>query len=291
MMMAGATGTDKNGSFTLTNVAPGDYLLQTRAMQIMTSGAGDTMAFSMRVGGLEGGDAETGSFPISIGGEDLSNVVILTSKGATASGRLTFEGGAGPADLSGLRVSSLAADGGAPAGILGMASGAGVKADGTFNLRGLTGTRLIRVMPVPAGWMLKSVAVNGADVTDTGIEFKGGEALAGVEVVLTSKVTEVSGTVKGSSGQPVKDYTVVVFSDDPERWVVPVSRHVASARPNQAGRFELKGLPPGGYYAIANEYIAQGEWGDPEVLERLKAKATKFKLDEGESRTLDLTLR
>jgi Carboxypeptidase regulatory-like domain len=139
--------------------------------------------------------------------------------------------------------------------------------------------------------MLKSVAVNGADVTDTGIEFKGGEALAGVEVVLTSKVTEVSGTVKGSSGQPVKDYTVVVFSDDPERWVVPASRHVASARPNQAGRFELKSLPPGGYYAIANEYIAQGEWGDPEVLERLKAKATKFKLDEGESRTLDLTLR
>jgi protocatechuate 3,4-dioxygenase beta subunit len=291
MMMAGATGTDKNGSFTLTNVAPGDYLLQTRAMQIMTSGAGDTMAFSMRVGGLEGGDAETGSVPISIGGEDLSNVVILTSRGATASGRLTFEGGAGPADLSGLRVSSLAADGGVPAGILGMASGAGVKADGTFNLRGLTGTRLIRVMPVPAGWMLKSVAVNGADVTDTGIEFKGGEALAGVEVVLTSKVTEVSGTVKGSSGQPVKDYTVVVFSDDPERWVVPASRHVASARPNQAGRFELKSLPPGGYYAIANEYIAQGEWGDPEVLERLKAKATKFKLDEGESRTLDLTLR
>jgi hypothetical protein len=291
MTMAGATGTDKNGSFTLTNVAPGDYLLQTRAMQIMTSDAGDTMAFSMRVGGLEGGDGETGSVPISIGGEDLSNVVILTSRGATASGRLTFEGGAGPADLSGLRVSSLAADGGVPAGILGMASGAGVKADGTFNLRGLTGTRLIRVMPVPAGWMLKSVAVNGADVTDTGIEFKGGEALAGVEVVLTSKVTEVSGTVKGSSGQPVKDYTVVVFSDDPERWVVPASRHVASARPNQAGRFELKSLPPGGYYAVANEYIAQGEWGDPEVLERLKAKATKFKLDEGESRTLDLTLR
>ena len=176
--------------------------------------------------------------------------------------------------------------------MLGMGGGAGtVKGDGTFELRGLTGTRLIRAVGLPPGWMLKSVLVNGADVTDSGVEFKPGETVAGLEVVLTSKVTDVSGTVKGSNGQPVTDYTLVVFSDQPERWAVPFSRHVASARPNLEGRFELKSLPAGGYYAIAADYIAQGEWGDPEVLERLKAKATKFSLDEGESKTLELTLR
>jgi hypothetical protein len=101
----------------------------------------------------------------------------------------------------------------------------------------------------------------------------------------------VSGTVKGSNGQSVKDYTLVVFSDEPQRWTVPLSRYVAGARPNLEGRFEFKNLPAGGYYAIATEYIAQGEWGDPDVLEGLKAKATRFSLDEGESKTLELPLR
>jgi protocatechuate 3,4-dioxygenase beta subunit len=292
MMMGGAGRTDRNGQFTLSNIAPGDYTLQTRQVQIMTTDGGDAMTVNMRVGGPDGADAETGSLPISVSGEDVSNVVITTSRGATANGRLAFEGGAKPADLSGIRISSLPAEGGDLPGMpfMGGASGT-VKGDGAFELRGLTGARLIRVSPLPPGWMLKAVTVHGADVTDTGIEFKAGEAVTGLDVLLTSKVTDVSGTVKGGNGQPVKDYTIVVFSDEPERWAVPFSRHVASVRPNQEGRFQLKSLPPGGYYAIATEYIAQGEWGDPEVLARLTARATKFRLGEGESRTLDLTLR
>ncbi len=213
-------------------------------MQIMTTGAGDRMTFSMRVGGPEGGDAEVGSLPVSVSGEDLAGVVILTSKGATVSGRLSFEGGTKPADLAGFRITSSGIDSDST-GMLGMGGGAGtVKGDGTFELRGLTGTRLIRAVGLPPGWMLKSVLVNGADVTDSGVEFKPGEAVAGLEVVLTSKVTDVSGTVKGSNGQPVRDYTLVVFSDQPERWAVPFSRHVASA-PSESGR-ALRAQEPAG---------------------------------------------
>ncbi len=291
MMLAGAARSDKNGSFTLSNVAPGDYTLQTRNVQVMTTGAGDNMTVNMRFGGPDGGDAEVGSLPITVGGEDLAGVVILTSKGATVSGRLSFDGGTKPTNLAAIRITSSPADGDFP-GPFSMGGGSGsVKADGTFELKGLTGPRVIRAVALPSGWMLKSVNVNGADVTDTGVELKPGEAVNGVEVVLTSKVTDVSGTVKGTNGQPVRDYTVVVFSDEPQRWAMPLSRHVAGARPNLEGRFQFKSLPAGSYYAIAIEYIAQGEWGDPEVLERLKARATKFSLDEGESKTLDLTLR
>ena len=67
--------------------------------------------------------------------------------------------------------------------------------------------------------MLKEVRVNGADVTDTGLEFKAGEAVTGIEIVLTSKADRGQRQVSRRRGtQPVKDYTLVVFSDDPQHW-------------------------------------------------------------------------
>jgi hypothetical protein len=139
--------------------------------------------------------------------------------------------------------------------------------------------------------MLKEVRVNGADVTDAGVELKAGEAVSGAEIVLTSKVTEVKGMVTTAGSQLVKDYTLAVFSDDPQRWTLPGSRYVTGTRPDQEGRFQVKGLPAGGYYAIAVEYLAQGEWNDPEVLERLKVNATRFSIAEGETKVLELRLK
>lgn len=289
MMMAGSARTDKNGNFTIPNVSPGEYTLQSRALQIMTSGSGDNMMFTARVGGDSGAEAEMGSLPVTVNGEDLSNVVIVTTKGASATGRLTFEDGSKPSSLTNIRVSASPADSDGPVMSLGGGPGS-VKADGTFELRGLMGTRIVRIGNLPPGWMLKSVRVNGQDITDIGMDFKSGEAVSGVEVTLTSKLTEVDGTVKDGS-QPLKDYTLVVFSDDTQKWSLPNSRYVTSTRPDQEGRFQVKNLPAGSYYIIAVDYLAQGEWNDPDVLERLKPKATSFSLDEGETKTLNLTLK
>ena len=114
--------------------------------------------------------------------------------------------------------------------------------------------------------------------------------MTGVDVVLTSKLTEVNGTVKAGSTQ-AKDYTLVVFSDESQKWTLPSTRWVTGTRPDQEGRFQIKNLPAGGYLAIAVDYLAQGEWNDPDVLERLKPKATSFSIDEGETKTLSLSLR
>ena len=96
--------------------------------------------------------------------------------------------------------------------------------------------------------------------------------------------------MRDSSGNTVKDYTVVVFSDDPQKWTAPQGRYISGVRPDTEGRFQIKNLPAGGYYAIAVEYIAQGEWGDPELLDKLKAKATRISLDEGEKKTIELKI-
>jgi hypothetical protein len=176
----------------------------------------------------------------------------------------------------------------------GLAAGGGgavpLKEDGLFELKGLAGTRLIRVNGAPPGWVLKSVSLNGADITDKGTEFKPGEAVSGLEVVLSARTTSVSGAVTAGDGSAVKDYTVVIFSDSAEHWRLPMTRWVQGARPNQDGRFQVQNLPPGGYYAIAVDYVPQGEWGDPELLDRLRAKARRFNVDEGQTQTLDLRL-
>ena len=102
-------------------------------------------------------------------------------------------------------------------------------------------------------------------------------------------MTEVNGAVTASNGAPVKDYTVVVFSDDPEHWALPMSRWVSGARPDQDGRFKIRNMPPGSYYAVAVDYVEPGAWGDPELLERLKTRAKRFTLAEAVE-TLDLKL-
>lgn len=289
MPAAGMSRTDQSGNFTLNSVAPGEYTLTAQGAQTITStgDGGNTMVFTMRrtLGGGDG-ESEFGSIPLSVAGDDLGNVVIATTKGTSASGRVIYEGGA-PPSRGALRISAASADAEGPMMMLGSSSS--VTPEGTFEIRGLAGPRIFRVTNVPAGWVLKAIRHNGTDITDEEVEINPAQPIGGLEVVLTNRTTELSGTVKAGN-DPVTDYTVVIFSDDASKWAAPMSRHVASARPSQTGRFEIKNLPAGGYYAVALEYIPQGDWNDPEVLERLKAKAERFSLDEGEVKTLDLRL-
>jgi hypothetical protein len=127
-------------------------------------------------------------------------------------------------------------------------------------------------------------------VTDTGIDFKPGDPVSGLEIVMTSRLTEVTGSVKASDGSLLTDYTVVIFADDPPKWTMAATRYVTGARPDQAGRYRARNLPPGNYYAIALDYVEQGAWGDPELLERIKTRAKRFTLGDGETETLDLKI-
>jgi protocatechuate 3,4-dioxygenase beta subunit len=285
--------TNSDGAFTISNVAPGDYQLQTNEIQVMTSTeGGNQMVFSVRtsIGGGGGGDTEFGSIPLVVAGEDVANLVVTTTKGATVTGKVAFEGGAKPPALNAIRISATPPDGGSPVPFGGGGGAGSVKADGTFELKGVAGSRLIRVAGLPPGWTLKSVRLNGTDITDTGGDFKAGDSVTGLEVTLTSQTTSITGSVTGPDGTPLKDYTLVVFADDPELWKMPMSRWVTGVRPDQDGRFKVQNMPPGSYHAVAVDYIPSGEWGDPELLEKLKGKGKRFTLEEGSTETLELKL-
>lgn len=293
-MPGGNSRTSKDGQFTISNVVPGEYSMQVRSTgAMMMEMGGGAMVFAMGPDGPAGpppprAEPEFANVPVSVNGEDVAGLVVVTTHGAKASGRLVFDGGAKPEGIDAIRIMAPAAD--PDAGPMPGAGAMQVKPNGTFEMTGLIGARMFRPINLPRGWTLKSIRLNGADVTDTGVEFKAGEEVSGIEIDLTQRSTSVSGMVNDGRDTPVKDYTVVVFSDDQQKWALPMNRWTSSARPDQDGRFKVNNLPPGGYYAAAVEYVANGEWNDPDWLERARTSATHFTLDDGASTTLTLKL-
>ncbi len=292
----GTSRTNKDGQFTLSSVTPGDYTLQVRSIgTMMTEVAGATaMMFAVNAAGpgapppAAQGEPEFASVPISVSGEDVSNLVVITTHGAKATGRVTFEGGVKPEGANAIRISAPPGD--QEGGPVMSVGGAGVKENGSFEVTGLTGVRLFRPTMLPKGWVLKSVQFDGRDVTDSGVEFKPGEDVNGLDIELTNKTTTITGSVTDDHGQAAKDYTVVVFTDDQQKWTLPMNRWMSSVRPDQDGKFKVTNLPAGSYYAIAIEYVPAGEWTDPDWLERARTKAKRLTLDEGATQTLELKL-
>lgn len=273
----GATRVRGDGSFTLTNVTPGLYTLTAVTGAGRRGGAGDAAGL------------EFASIPLAVGGEDITGVTLVTTRGASLTGRVVAdERASSPLRMAGLQVVSESARPGlqTPAGAN---RGARVSDDATFTMNGLIGSRLLRLTGLPRGWMLKAVMLGASDVTDTPLEFRGSEQVTGVTLVVTDRLTEVTGTVT-TRGQATSQYTVVVFPEDQEKWAFP-TRHVQAARPDQQGTFRLAGLPGGErYLAAAVDYVETGEAFDPQLLASLRGQATPFVLAEGESKTLALTL-
>ena len=173
----------------------------------------------------------------SIDGQDVSGLVIATAPGANASGRVTFEGTAEPAGR--LFVRTLPMTPGAPGYLM---ASAGVNPDSTFEARALAGRQAFDIGTLPPGWFLKSVMHQGRDITESGYDFKPGQSVSGIQIIVSQTATTLSGTGQDDAARPVSEYTVVAFSADSSKWGYR-TRFVRSVRPDQHGRFTLRGLP------------------------------------------------
>lgn len=118
---------------------------------------------------------------------------------------------------------------------------------------------------------------------------RGGESLTDVVVTFTDKVTEINGTITDSHNAPVTDFTVLAFSQDSDLWR-PQARQIMTTRPDQNGKYYLRGLPPGRYYLVTIDPATPGEWFDPDYLNARKDSAARFTLGEGEIKTQDFRL-
>jgi protocatechuate 3,4-dioxygenase beta subunit len=255
-----------DSTFNLNGVAPGDYVLRAQQM-------GNPQ------------ESEVAIARITVGTEDVTDLRLVAAKPTIVRGRVIVD----PAAMSSLPPRlTLSATPVQPMPMMGMAP-APVQEDMTFELKSAPGVYRLNLATAGMGWTIRSVRLNATDVTDAGFEIKGSQEIGGLEVELTNKLTTISGLVTNARGDALKDYSTIVFAQDSARWTGN-TRYMSVGRPDQDGRFKISGLPPGDYYIIALDRLDTGEAGDPEFLERIRTKASRLSLDEGETKTLDLKI-
>jgi hypothetical protein len=261
-----------DGSFLIKNVSPGEYRLSVR-------GPGDKEH-----------PPEGATVTVSITGEDLTGVMLVAGSGGTMTGRIVSDTGASIPfpEQSRMRVFARPVDPTTTYSSFDNDNGR-VKDDWTFELTNAYGLNKISVNPLPTGWALRTIDYGGKDYADVPIDFRGGQRLDNVTVVVSKTLPRLQGTVLDERGNPVEG-SVLIFPDDESKWTED-SRLVRSARPDESGTFEFRNVIPGAYLAAALEYVRDGDWTDPDFLLKLRDQARPVRVDEGGVASVTLRLK
>jgi hypothetical protein len=225
--------------------------------------------------------------PVTVDG-DVAGLTLSTAAGGTVAVNIVADQGV-TAPLPAARISVRSADRGMSESMTMMHNGPAVSAKMAM---ALTGPTYVSVEGLPDNWAIKAIMLDNTDVTDRAIDLAKDQGTT-IRVVLTDRVTELAGSVTSGSFAPTDaetDATVVIFPDDESKWSYP-SRFVRSVRADADGTFQVTGLPPSlDYRAVAVDYLEDGEETDPEFLKRMRDRAARFSLREGERRAIDLRL-
>ena len=199
---------------------------------------------------------ELASIPITVDGQDITGVAIATAPGATASGRVLFEGAHGVGRAACQLLDHHCPDGGRIR--VGRFSRA---AHRTHPRPGdIRAARVVGAPRVPDCLSASRLAVE--------VRHAGRHGHHRLRHRFQARTKRHRGSrscsrrarrrsparVQDDRGRPLTDYAVVAFSPDSSKWGYQ-TRFVRSARPNQDGRFDLEGLPPGDYLVAALEYL------------------------------------
>lgn len=263
----------ERNEFQFPRVPPGDYWL----MGVTRSGTAPLEFAAMR---------------LAVVGQDLTDLVITTTKGAAAQGRVIVEGGTLPPGAS-LEVSphatafQLPVPPGDPTPAQPLAP---IGPNGTFTFANLFGPTLLRVTGLPPGFALESVTIDGVDATDTPVDFRTSATTHEIRVVITAATSALTGVVRDEAGAPLDRARIVVFSQDETTWGWR-SRVVHSTEADAEGRYAVSGVLPGRYHIVAVPYLEPGSWMDGTLLSRLQPLAGVFVASGAGSTTMDLVVK
>jgi hypothetical protein len=170
---------------------------------------------------------------------------------------------------------------------------ASMSADGTFTIVNIPpGAFLLRgSLPAdaPTGWWLRSAMLDGRDLLDGQLEFRGGINVSGVVLTFSHKHSEIAGALRTAAGRAASDYFIVAFPSDASLWG-KAPRRVVNVRPASDGTFTIRDLPAGNYQIAALDDLDPADLTNPHFLEQVMPASIRLVLADGEQKKQDLVI-
>jgi hypothetical protein len=265
--------TDASGRFTLLGVPPGEYVL-THASPFLSRAI------------QQGQPAYWISQRVTVGANDVSDLIVTVRPALRVEGRIEFRRGSGPPPvMAGIMFET-------PFGEPGQFAVEVTRgATPSFSTVAAGGQYIVQPYE-SGGWFVQSVTLGGKDITDRALDLQADAT--SLVVTYTDRPSKVSGTVTDARGDVSPTAIVVAFPIDQRRWsgYGASPRILKSALATRAGVYTFDHLPPGDYYVIAIDPAEADGWKDPSRLEALANEATKLTVvADDPSKRLDLRLK
>jgi len=259
-----AMAVDQHGAFEFRNVAPGSYTLRA-----------NVMSQQIRLSALQ---------TLDVGDDHIRDLVITANPGIEIPGTLKIEGAEQTDSSDSPLHISLAPWGTEIDGGFGGAS-TEVKEDGSFKLTDVQPGRYhVRAIGLDGAY-LKAARWGDQDVVETGLDLSAGAGGA-LDLLMSNKAPQVSGTVQNDDGKHLAGATVVLLPDEQHR--EQLDRYPTSTT-DQNGAFTVKNVRPGKYKVLAWEELEGSEYMDPDFTKPFEGKAVSLSLEEGSKEALQLT--
>ena len=152
------------------------------------------------------------------------------------------------------------------------------EADGSLTMQPVyPGTYFVNAMPAP-GYYLDAMRLGGAELTSLVVELSSGA----LPITVVYKAN--GGTVRGTVEQCGYGGVMLEAQDPAERW----RDWARPARCDANGRYEITGVRPGEYYAVATTADPSSSLWDPSWDDRMIDRAAKVTVRAGEASSADL---
>ena len=296
-----AADADATGRFVFGGIPAGEYRLQAwqfpelspQAIRVASSGG---LNIPDRTPGgnrrplvpLPADDTWVADMPLTIDGR-VDDLAVPMQPGARVRGRIAFEGDSRPPagdELVAVPVALYPGD-----RDMGLIPVTRVDADGSFVSVGLPPEQYrldVRLrefdLLAPVVWWPRTVTVDGRPVIFSGLIDVGVRDVE-IAITYTDRRAVLAGTVRDRDGRPRPDARVILLSSDP-RAQMTCQRILA---PDRAGRFAVNAATEADCL-VAAVLSPPEHWRNEEYLKALLPFAVPFRMEVGQTRTVNLTV-